>query len=269
MSATARPETELMATRKYRHPPVHEVVVDIQFHESLDDSVASSLPDRLQAKFGTPQRLQGQELEVTIGPQGQPQATSKQGFAGWRFETVNPMWVVQCSPSQLTLHAVRSQKWPSGPYIGWEKIIERYEELLELVKGAYGLLTPKRVGLRYLNRIAVPQDRDPFDWIKLSFQAPDFLRQPFSFDLRQTWGSVDGAEDLSATVRLVKVKIEDESIARGHMGVVLDIDVFNLWVQNAPQFSKLLPWFERAHEVENRVFEASISDGLRTVLDRA
>ncbi|MGH7549075.1 MAG: TIGR04255 family protein [Gemmatimonadales bacterium] len=268
MSATARPETELMATRKYRHPPVHELVLDVQFHENLEEPAASTLPDQLQGEFGTPQRLEEQELELTVGPEGQQLATTKKHFAGWRFETATPKWVVQCSPSQLTLHAVRSQKWPSGAYIGWEKISERYEGLLPLVKSTYGTLTPKRVGLRYLNRIAVPEDHDPREWFALWLEAPPFLRQPYSFDLRQTWASVEGADDVSATVRLVKIKIEDEAIARGHIGALLDIDVFNLWVRNAPPFSDLPPWFARAHAIENRIFEASISDVLRTSFDR-
>jgi uncharacterized protein (TIGR04255 family) len=140
--------------------------------------------------------------------------------------------------------------------------------LLGLVKGVYGSLTPKRVGLRYLNRIAAPAESDPRDWFELQLVAPSFLLQPFSFDLRFTWAVVEGAENLSTTVRLVKIKIEDEAVARGNMGMLLDIDVFNLWVRNAPQYSDLLPWFERAHTVENRVFEASVSDSLRATFDR-
>lgn len=268
MSMGTRHVAEPTATRKYRNPSVHEVILDVQFHERLDDSTASAIPGHLKEKFGPSRRLDEQVFEVRISAEGQQLTRATKRFGGWRFETTEPTWVVQCSPDQLTMHAVRSHDWPSGSYIGWENIFARYAELLELVQGTYGLLAPKRVGLRYLNKIAVPKEQDFRTWVSLWFHAPGLLNESYAFDLRQTWASVEGAEDLSAALRLVKVKIDDEVIAQGNFGIVLDIEIFNLWVRNAPPFLELPRWFERAHSVENRVFESSITDALRSAFDQ-
>jgi uncharacterized protein (TIGR04255 family) len=49
--------------------------------------------------------------------------------------------------------------------------------------------------------------------------------------------------------------------------VLLDIDVFNLWIPKAPSYDKLPDWFKRAHEIENQIFEGSITDPLRERFD--
>ena len=46
------------------------------------------------------------------------------------------------------------------------------------------------------------------------------------------------------------------------LGVTLDIDVFNLWVRDAPDFDAVPEWFARAHLFENAVFESCIRDAL-------
>ena len=42
------------------------------------------------------------------------------------------------------------------------------------------------------------------------------------------------------------------------LGVTLDIDVFNLWVRDAPDFDAVPEWFDRAHLFVNAVFESCI-----------
>jgi uncharacterized protein (TIGR04255 family) len=49
----------------------------------------------------------------------------------------------------------------------------------------------------------------------------------------------------------------------GSLGVILDIDVFNILATNAPTWSTADRWFEEAHSVENSIFEDVITDRLR------
>ena len=46
------------------------------------------------------------------------------------------------------------------------------------------------------------------------------------------------------------------------LGVTLDIDVFNLWVRDAPDFDAVPGWFERAHLFENMIFERCVTEAL-------
>ncbi|MBA3345904.1 MAG: TIGR04255 family protein [Gemmatimonadales bacterium] len=127
---------------------------------------------------------------------------------------------------------------------------------------------PKRVGLRYINRIAVPDGTPPEDWLALKLEAPSMLHSTWAFHLRQTWANIEGDEDLSASINLAKVAIDDPRYSEGHQGILLDIDVFNLWVRNAPALSAVPEWFQRAHPAENRIFEGCITDNLRNLFER-
>jgi len=89
------------------------------------------------------------------------------------------------------------------------------------------------------------------------------LRDLYTFHLRQTWARAGNHEDMSATIGLVKIEIGDPSIAAQSQGVLLDIDVFNLWIEKAPRYENLPNWFTRAHEVENEIFEGCMTKELR------
>jgi uncharacterized protein (TIGR04255 family) len=253
-----------MARRSYGNPPVHEVVLDVQFNEPVPEAAIADVPRLFQKSYGAPQRVEEKELEVNIGPAGE-QVTTKKGFAGWLFETQDPKVVVQVSPKQITLHVVRSQTWPSGPYVGWEAIGARHKSVLGTLEARFHTTKPKRVGLRYLNRIAVPDGSALDRWFMIGLRAPSFLKNPFTFHLRETWERVEEQDDLSVTLGLAKIRIDDQQVAAGNQGVLLDIEVFNLWPQNAPPYDGLSTWFGRAHDLENQVFESCITDDLRNL----
>jgi uncharacterized protein (TIGR04255 family) len=116
-----------------------------------------------------------------------------------------------------------------------------------------------------LNRIAVPERSDVSQWFTLALNAPTFLTDVWTFNLRQTWASLAGYGDLSATLGLAKIEIDEPRLKEGHQGILFDIDIFNLWPQTAPSFDDLPEWFHRAHEAENQVFETCIKDPLRQI----
>jgi uncharacterized protein (TIGR04255 family) len=249
--------------REYRNPPVHEVLLDVQFHRSLDEKVLRELRDRLLDSFpqAEPQNLM--QMQVVLGPTGQTLQSSVSQFGGWLFRGSDPGWLLQTGPMGLTLHAVRQGLWPSGEYVGWSAIFRAFHQLHAPLADAYGPLGPKRVGLRYLNRIAVPERSDLSEWFTFTLNAPALLRDVWSFNLRQTWASLEGYADLSATLGLAKIEIEEPRLKEGRQGILFDIDIYNLWVQNAPSYANLPEWFHRAHEAENQVFESCIKDSLR------
>lgn len=265
-AAVADPAGNLMTRQSYATPPVHEVVTDVQFHEDIAEPQLLDLPDRLRDMYGATQRVERSEIELRTGPAGTQTVQTKSTFGFWRFDkqTKDTKWVLRTRPGAFILNAVRSEKWPSGPYVGWEAIHERFEQLLDLLSVAYGNSRPKRVGLRYVNRVAIPQESSPQTWLAVGLRAPDILEGPHSFNLRQTWASIRDHEHLSATIGVARIEIEDEQIAKSHHGILLDIEVFNLKVVRAPAYNELSDWFVEAHKVENKLFEACITDELRT-----
>ena len=258
------------ATRTYPSPPVHEVILDLQFHQELDDKPVRELSSRLKGKFGFEEvsELTSSEILMSVGPSEQSHRVRK-GYAGWSFRSAPPGWMLNTQKRQITLHVVRPGPWPSGPYVGWNEIRNRYVAMHDALEDVYGALDIKRAGLRYLNRFAVPLGDDLDHWFTLHFKQPDFLDGLYSFDHKQTWVNAGSDEDVGVTLRLVTIQIEHEELAKGHVGVLLDIDMFNVFVKDAPAYDDVLDWYERAHAAENSIFEATVTDLARESFDDA
>jgi uncharacterized protein (TIGR04255 family) len=249
----------------YRNPPVHEVILNLVFASPVERARIESIPQRL-SEFGTLRSARAEVAGVTfsIGPSGQQQFVGPTAQTdGWWFRDDPQTRVLLTNSTQVDFHHVRSGRWPSGQYMGWSSISRDFFDLLDHLEPIYGDTPVRRVGLRYLNRIAVPDNTDLSRWFLIGLRAPSLLLDPYSFAFRETWARIAGEDDLSATIAFARIAIEDEALSVGNVGFLLDIDVFNLWVPNAPTYSALRDWFERAHSSERRIFEGCISEELR------
>jgi uncharacterized protein (TIGR04255 family) len=234
----------------------------------ISERVLREMPAVLGEQFGLPTIKNERSFQVGVGPDGaQVVSGSEERFIGWRAEQKGEAnWIVQVGGDRITLNCVRPQSWPRGPYVGWMAIEQRFRRLLETTERQYANLSPKRVGVRYINRILLPMNSVPDRYFTLALQAPRKLKCVFSFDWQQTWSEFEGNPGYSATVRLGRLAVEEAQFA-GRWGLLLDIDVFNLMVADAPDRGRLLHWIGEAHNVENEVFEASITDALRAELN--
>lgn len=261
-SAVAALAQSPIAPPEYRRPPVHEVALSLVFVTPASTRELEQLPGSLRDRFPMVERQERVELEMTAGA-AQQILSSARTFDGWRFTDASGTRVVFAAHSRASFHAVRPGQWPTGDYAGWPAIYREALALLTSFAPLYGQLNIERAGLRYLNRIAVPVGSRLEDWFNIGFTAPPLLRDTYAMNLRQTWGRIEGHDDLSATIGLATIEIPDPSVRLGHVGFLLDIEVFNLWKPLAPKFLQLRDWCRRAHDVEREIFEFSITDLLR------
>ena len=253
-----------MTARQYQNPPIHEVIIELQFHESLEEGALRPLRDPLSDVFAQVAEMSSTEMLMQLGPGKQELQSQPPQFAGWICKTEDEGWQTKACRSNLSFHSVRVGKWPEGPYVGWDLVYERFMEIHGTVSDVYEGMQVKRAGLRYLNRIAIPEREDAGNWFAIGIRPPEAdVRDPFTFQLTQTWARAGGHEDVSARVGLTKIEIEDEAVAQGNQGILLDIDIFNLWVKKAPSYHEFPEWLGRAHGVENAVFEGCVTDQLR------
>jgi uncharacterized protein (TIGR04255 family) len=255
--------------RRYANPPVHEVVLTLTFRDAIPAKELEGFPALLSSLGLHSQRRDRAEVAIELGPGGQQLTRTSRAFAGWEFKNDGPTRVIRVDESSLSLHAVRPGPWPTGPYAGWATIRSEMLRVLGLVSSICEQRVLNRVGVRYLNRIAVPSGTDYRDWLTVTWPGPAGVLAPYSFNLRQTWASIEGHEDLSATIGVARIEIpESETRLRAlNSGVLLDIEVFNLFVHHAPSFADLSAWTARAHDVENVLFEGCITDALRSRLE--
>lgn len=257
-----------MTRRSYRNPPVHEVILDLQFDGSADLKLISDGHDHLERRYGRSSPLSSYALKAVIRGSG-PTGMEAQGeFLGWEFTSDPAAWILRAQANQLTLHSVRSENWPEGKYLGWEKIYEEWCALHSYLKGAYGSLQLRRAGLRYINRLAIPAESAVQDWLSYVPGKPDVLDDLYMFSMGYTWASVGGKKEYSAGVRMGRVPVPDTVVEGTSSGVLLDIDIFNLVAEHAPQWDDAPQWFVEAHAFENSIFEAYVTDQARSAFDQ-
>jgi uncharacterized protein (TIGR04255 family) len=255
--------------RNYAKPPVHEVILSLAFQSPAERAELEALPAKLKDVLPTVEKRERAEIAIEAGPSGQQVTRTTREFDGWALRNDGPTRVALLGTNQLSLHAVRPGPWPHGSYSGWQTIRAEMLTILESLQEAYSRLPIMRASVRYLNRIALPKDTPLSDWLTLAWDGPALARDPFAFNLRETWARIEGHDDLSATIGLAKIEIPESEVSQlGNChGILLDIEVFNLWVQNAPQFEGLGAWTARAHDVENDLFEGSVTQALRTRME--
>jgi len=258
-----------MTRRTYRNPPVHEVVIDIQFLSDAPPAEVSRIPALLAESFGVATKSVEKSFQLGVGPAGSDMVTSsEERFAGWRFEEKGEnIWVLSCGPRRIGLNCARSVPWPQGPYAGWESIRGRFSRALDLTQSVYQAPI-RKVAVRYINRILVPHDTQIEQWFSIGMKGPPQAVAVHTFDLNQTWVCAPGGQD-GHSLHLRFARIDPPPQDQESVALMLDIEVFNLLVSRAPDLRNVKQWIDRAHEIENDTFESSITESLRTRFDES
>lgn len=256
-----------MATRRrYKNPPVHEIVIDLQFEGELPTEVVAGLSTRLQAHLGTAAPIQRIVQQTTLRRSGiAVHRAPEPSLWGWEFDQTEPHRLTTVAANQLTQHFLRSESWPHGEYVGWEKQSEAFAILLDLARSAYSGLPIRRAGIRYVNRMALPNAVALRDWFTVVPPPLPEFDGLWDLTVSRTWSGAREYPGLSGTVSLSK--IEAPTDVEETLGFVLDIDIFNLYVKDAPDLEQVPGWIEKAHELENRVFEHCITGRLAALFE--
>lgn len=247
----------------YSSPPVHEVIISVLFSAPAPDREIEPFGPVLKSRYGEPQRMEQQEFTMGIGPGGQQLAQARKQFDGWQVVFGDASRVIRISRTLLSMNVVRPGPWPRGEYPGWPTISREFAELFAVASNAYRDLGIQRIGLRYLNRIAIPRRTQLNDWFAFIAREPQVLSGPYAVALRETWEHAADNRDVSATVGLATIEIEEPTLKENNVGLLFDIDMFNLWPADAPSLDGVLEWLERAHSAERAVFESLITSELR------
>lgn len=244
-----------MQERKYRNPPIVEVICEFRFQPTSewDATVPGLVYERLKDEFPLRRPLRQVGVQVQMGAEGfslQPQFEE-----GMRFLRQDERAFVQLRPHRISVHHL-------APYPHWEG----FKPLIEKGYRAFLDVLPEsrfqRIGLRYINRIVLPDSHvELSDYFNLYPSVGPGLPRDFSaFGVYLLFPFEDGRDALQ--LRLGNEQPEGEEA----LVVLLDLDYFlaqeeRVTVQNA------LDWVEQAHKYVVSAFEGTITDRLREQFD--
>ena len=241
-----------MKKRKYRNPPIVEVVCEFRFAETpeWDPTVPGLIYAELRDLFPVRRPLK----QIDFAAQWQPSDTSLQ--SQWRVEESirllreDERAFAQLLPHQISLHHLT-------PYPHWEG----FQPLLAKTWQAYSIVVPdaeiQRIGVRYINRIELPV-ADPIlsDYFTLYPTVGPLLAESHTAFGLQLFFPFDNGRD-AMHLRFVR----EESNNADDFVAILDFDYYV--TQSAADIPDPMGWVGAAHERIRQGFEGCITDRLR------
>lgn len=241
--------------RVYERSPLVEALCEFHFEatQPWDLAIPGLLYAGIRKEF--PKRQQGQDsIEVEVNPATnavvqRPTATRA------RFSTEDEKAFVQVGPNLLIVNQLR-------PYRGWDV----FSEIVARILGVYNDVAPPakiaRIGLRYINRIEVPQR---------TVQITDYLL---------TYPAVPMAESraVSAWSQRVEIPYQEaggmlvlqsgsvpgEQERTGEYDFLLDLSFFSVLSQSR-ELASVLEWLTQGHNIVESMFENCITDKARAL----
>lgn len=202
--------------------PIVEAVIDFRARAEADwiegpitESLKSQLPDYPQK-----QSLSGFQQEFTMTPGGPPNArTIETGWNGLRFQTEDNLHIALFHREGFSFSRLH-------PYDRWEQLLHEALRLWQMFEDVAKPTEIQRLGLRYINRIKVPTAGFPLaDYLDPTPQVPDELPLPIQHFFHQ---DVLGVPGHPYAVRVIRTIQPEPGPDTSSMGLILDIDVFNM-----------------------------------------
>ena len=253
-----------MHRRRYKNPPIEEALCEFRFRPNQDWDL--TIPGKLHVELGNEYSGKPQEqkvVNVTLNSQeGRPSKLSyEEGFAKTQLVTEDGKRQVGVGKDVLSVHTLRPYQDPLFPeQSGWDEFRPRIEKTLDAY---WKVMQPKgvnRVGIRYINKIVIPQRRVKVEsYLKCALPEvsglPDLLS---NFMSRVEYQYGDG-------VRLVLSQGATDA-PEAHVGFLLDLDVIwetTEWVDRDEALAKVGDLRNR----ERIAFEKVITDTARELFD--
>ena len=239
--------------RRYKNPPIAEALCEMHFEEGLQWNATffGLFHEKIKDEFPEAKELHGMAMGFQTKPGGIDQQLRQVGTR-MRFYREDKTALVQISKNLLAVNLLPE-------YPGWEKfkplILNRLTDYISVIQPKAIL----RVGLRYVNRIDLPEAEFKFDQLfaKSSYLPSGVFQASGPFLVRVELHPYKEAQ-LNVTVATPA-----EPMEKGKVSSVVDLDhvVFNRL--EPPSEEKVGVLLEEAHSKIVEAFESIIGDKLR------
>jgi len=230
----------------YKKPPIVEAVIETRFSSALSEKDVRDFMRKNGPRFGHVEEQE--QVEFTFG---QTQSISRT-FAGARMVSADASEVVVITTQSIVVAR-------NAPYTGWTALKERALAELSSLRKLGATRRVSRLGVRYINRIDVPNNSDkqfsPEPYLTVFPGRPALLRQAPAegYNLALTGCQVGGY-----TVNINTGTVPPALIDHG--AILVDIDSYVTGDMDIPAITARL---DEVHDIKNAVFESLITDEAR------
>lgn len=240
----------------YRYPPVTEAVIGINFAENISVALLKSVSDRLAKNYPIHQPLRDISVRLDLNLHAdQDSKTVAEVAEGHRRSSQDMTELALALSNSLVVSQL-------APYPSWAIFSKRFERDWKLVKKILGFREINRIGVRYINRIDIPNTGSSVhlaQFLNVFPRVPDML-SPLMAGAVQTMSYF---EDIKCKLNLNMGVVESPLL--NHRSFLLDLDVSR--ELEVPQNDKdIFELLEAIRMKKNQIFEACISQRARDEL---
>ncbi len=240
--------------RLYKNPPLIEALCEFQFEpgQPWDWTIPGLVYDKLKNEY--PKKKQQKIIEMEVRAEQEISQTVKGGIARMQFLREDETALVQVGPNLLVVNHLK-------PYPTWGKFQEMIKNGLAVYRDVASPKAIKRISLRYINRLEIPQSQVRIeDYILAVPNIPEPLPQVFA-----TWiQRVEIPFEDSNGVMVMQSGLIRHEVPNS-IAFLLDLDFITLDIQKV-NLDNAMEWVMGAHDEVEKAFEVCITDKTRALM---
>lgn len=233
-----------------QHAPCVEAIIELRTSlvAPAPLTVGRDFASRLVADFPHAQDLHFLTTQIHVG-RGDVPATGSSTLIGARLESADHKWVIQAKLDALSVSRL-------VPYTGWPELRSMFEKLWLIYCEMFAPSSVTRLGVRFLNRIAIGSDSVDLDtFFTAGPKVPPLLPQIL---LAHQSHIVVPLQPLGAAVSIgMTSDVLVDQDGNPAQGVLIDIDAFSDGPR-LPNDAKIWGQLENLREAKNLAFFGSL-----------
>jgi len=236
----------------YRKPPITEAVIEFRIEPALKRAVLDKLAERFSERYPLgPQETFSVNVEV-----GLEQPKVSQHVQGYKLIAADGAGILTVGPNTLGTSKL-------APYEGWEAFVSTARENWDLWKRTAGWQKVSRVGIRYINRIDIPNPSNSpvtiSDYLNVYARLPATDTPPITNFALNAVGPL-GKDDFVVILNASSAP----SPLLNTISFIVDLDISR--EKDLPQNEdEMWSLINRVRAYKNDIFEACVTDRARVL----
>lgn len=247
-----------MSQPSYKHAPITEAVIAINFATPLDPDDIARVSNKFSPLYPQYHRVENVNIEVQLSADQKSVPTAETNReVGHRRSSSDMTELLVLWRSSFMISQL-------APYPGWDDFFQRFVRDWKVWKRVMGFRTIARLGVRYINRIDIPVSGPIVEhetFLNVYPKLPDILGSVGAYAVQTVLKIEDIGCQLILNSAVVPAPILDHASFVIDQDIVKDVD--------PPQSDKAI--YELLKEIrvkKNDIFEACISDRARELFQR-